>query len=212
MQKASFRESLQPFLEKLEWYKNFLAKIANLKSLKQSEKKDIFESTALQLYVRWECLTEALFIDCLNRDTSQYAEFHDIQLPSHSTRAQCEAFVCGLSFFDSKGFSGLLKTAKQNLTVQYNPFKHLKKEELGIKEDLKKIEEFYFIRNYLAHRSRKSKLTLKRNVYDRYGLKRFVEPGTYLLAKDRTINQPRIMIYREAFFIAADEMGAFLGV
>ena len=211
MQKASFKESLQPFFEKLEWYKDFLAKIANLKSLEQSEKKDIFESTALQLYVRWECLTEALFIDCLNRDTSQYAEFHDIQLPSHSTRAQCEAFVCGLGFFDSKGFSGLLKIAKQNLTVQYNPFKHSKSKIL-IQEDLKKIEEFYFIRNYLAHRSRKSKLTLKRNVYDRYELRRFVEPGSYLLAKDRKTNQPRLMIYREAFFTAADEMGVFLGV
>ena len=170
-----------------------------------SEKKQIHEAFVLKIYVAQEVLVENLFVECLSRDPSKYAEYKGIRLAKRLTKDVCRSLVSGLGYFDFKDTGDLKGKAKKVLAPRYNPFKMIPSDE-G-----KKIDEFCVIRNYLAHYSNSSKQSLMRMYKNKYSLT-FREPGDFFFEFDKQDKQIRFANYTNAFMKAADEMALFLAV
>jgi hypothetical protein len=181
-----------------------------LPKLLPAEKRQIHEAFVLRICATWEILAENVFIECLLHDTSKYKDRTGITLPRKKlTRDICKGLVSGLGYF-SFGDAGKLKgEAKKYLAERCNPFKE-------ISSDITtKINEFYLIRNYIAHRSNAAKQSLKRMYKQPYRM-RFRPPGNFLFDMVKFTEagekgeQIRFANYSEAFEKAADEMAEFI--
>lgn len=169
------------------------------------EKRQIHEAFVLKIYVAWEVLVENIFVDCLSRDPSKYAEQKGLVLPQKLTKSICRGLISGLGYFDFKDTGDLKGKAKKVLVPKYNPFKMIPSDE-G-----KKIDEFCAIRNYLAHYSDSSRQSLARMYKNMYRLS-FREPGDFFFDYDLKKRQIRFANYTNAFLKASDEMAIFLNV
>jgi len=201
-------QTFNSFLKSLFWYKDFLNKIANTKSkiLKPKEKKEIFEGIVVKITAIWEVLAEDLLIDCLTFDTSRYAKTKGTRLTKRPNRSLCQGLITGLGYFNFKNSEDLKATARKFLVDKYNPFKKI------TRPRCKKIDEFYTLRQYIAHRSNTSKQKLLKMYKNRYHLKRFRKPGYFLLSRDKETDQIRFFNYIGIFFEISDDMAVFLKV
>lgn len=237
MKKPSFEDTFRKYFSQMEWYREFLRKMSGVREqrlsrkdkkeiceafvvkiytdskvlerrLSRREKKEIFEAFVIKICAAWEVLIEELFVDCLHCDTSQYAKYTGTRVRKHLRRDECRQLIAGTrGYFDVKSVGDLKGEAKKFLVDQHNPFKQIPR------DDVVKIDQFYVIRNYLAHYSMRSKQTLFR-LYKKapYNLTRFREPGYFLLEYDKITNQVRFLNYINAFFDAADQMAYFPGI
>ena len=210
MKKSSMTATFKRFFDETGLYGLLLAKIAepDFKVIGDSrEKHKLAEALAIKTLTAWEVFIENLLIDCLNRDTSQYASHRDMRIPKHLPRDVCELLLTGVRFLDIKNTGDLKRIAKNTIVPRYNPFKEIKG------RDSSKIDEFYQIRNYLAHRSRSSKHILRGIYQNRHGIGGFTEPGKFLTGFDGTRKPEkvtRMQTYLSAFFNAAETMENYL--
>jgi hypothetical protein len=170
-----------------------------------SEKRQIHEAFVLKMYVAWELLVENVFIECLYRDPSGYARHKMLALPVKLTRDICRGLVSGLGYFDFRNTDDLKGKAKKALVDRFNPFAVLPRDATD------RIDEFYVIRNYLAHYSDSSRQSLAAMYRRKYNLP-FQEPGKFFFEYDTHNKQIRFANYTNAFLKAADEMALFLNV
>jgi hypothetical protein len=196
------------FLKSLLWYKDFLNKIANTKNkiLNQKEKKEILEGVVVKITAIWEVLAEDLLTDCLTFDTTKYAKTKGSTYPKHPKRSLCQGLITGHGYFNFKTTEDLKFKARGILVEKYNPFNKI------TRAMCKKIDEFYTLRQYIAHHSKTSKQKLLKMYKNKYQLKRFSEPGYFLLFRDQKTNQNRFVNYINIFFEISDDMAVFLKV
>ena len=174
-----------------------------------SEKREIHEAFVLKIYVAWEVLGEDVFVECLYRDSSRYAQERTVVLPRRLSRNVCRCLISGLGYFDFRDTGDLKGQARSILVDWHNPFEKVLPNT--------KIDEFYKIRNYVAHRSYRSRQFLLRMYKGRYGLG-FREPGEFLVETTGSgegrawRKQTRFADYTNAFIDVAKEMAVFLGV
>jgi hypothetical protein len=209
IKKASVEVTFDNFFAWMNWYMELLDKIYNAKRVisKSEEKREIFEAFVLKIHATWEIFVEDLLVDCLNKDTTQYAEYMSIRrLRKHLPRNQCKAMVLGMGYLDFRDVSDIKGKANNILVSQHNPFA------LITNPALKKMNEFYCIRNYIAHYSATAKRSLWKIYKNTYKMKRFHEPGHFLMAWDRKMKQIRFDNYIIAFLDSAIEMAEFLGL
>jgi hypothetical protein len=192
----------------MNWDIDLLMKIESARRVVKSvqEKRSIFESFVLSICANWEILVEELLVDCLNKDTTKYSDYTGYKLPKDMSREACKAILIGINYLDFKSVEQLKDMSNKILIPECNPFVKIPT------SNGKKINEFFTIRNYLAHHSYAAKRALL-NVYkSRYNLKTFVEPGVFLLADDKGQKIPRMGVYINNFLHTANAMGKFLGV
>jgi len=226
MQISSLKTEFAIFFTSMNQYTDFLNKIIKttkvivpprekkeiLTKLLITEKKQIHEAFALKICATWEILAENVFIECLLHDTSKYKERQGITLPRRKlTKDICKGLISGLRYFDCGDMSSLKGKAKKFLVDRHNPFK-------SVPPDVtRKINEFYLIRNYIAHRSNAAKQSLKRMYKEPYKMK-FRQPGNFLFDTVEFIEfgergkEIRFANYSKAFEKAADEMAIFLRI
>ncbi len=207
MRKSSLKKTFEDYYWNMGIDIDFLMKIAAAQQVVKStdEKRRVFEAFVFSICTNWDTLVESLLIDCFNKDTSRYSNYTGFKIPKHLTRETCKAIVLGLSYFDFKSIEHLQKSAACILVPQYNPFKIIPK------DNVRMINEFYTIRNYLAHYSDASRRALKK-IYTRYGYKTFRKPGEFLLARDKKANMPRMGVYINNLIDTADIMAEFLNI
>jgi hypothetical protein len=208
MRKASAKETLKNFFQWMTTYRGTLTHVIAIdtKLPSREEKIEIFEAFVPKIYAQWTILAEDLLIDCLNRDSSQYATYFGHRLPKHMARPQCEIMLTGTGYFDFKSTGNLIGLAKQILVSANNPFP-------GIKDSARrKIDGLTNMRNYLAHYSRVSQRSLKKYCASAYGLRTFREPGDFLIAKQKPSGDPSLFGFIDALEQAAAEMADFLHV
>lgn len=208
MRKASVSVTLNRFEHWMDFYIDLLNKSIHRDSPFETklEKCEVIEGFVFKICAQWEVLTEDLMIDCLNKDSSQYAYYMDLRLPKHLPRPQCIAMILGLGYLDFKSVSDIKNKAKNILAKEYNPFNSISK------SDSNKIDEFYRIRNYLAHYSNTSHRSLEKLYKNTYKLNTFRQPGDFLLSVDRNTNKPRMQTYINAFMEASACMSRALGI
>ncbi|MBL7153566.1 MAG: hypothetical protein ISS79_07595 [Phycisphaerae bacterium] len=208
MRKPSVEFIFDRFFGQINWYTNLLVKVTETESLELDalEKREIFEAFVLKIYVAWEVLVEDVVVECLCRDSSQYAEHKTVTLPKKMTRNLCRCLISGLGYFDFRDTGDLKGWATKILADRQNPFKDVLPD--------KKIDEFYIIRNYLAHYSDASKQSLTRMYRRNYDLS-FRGPGDFLLDTVEFVElgergkQTRFADYTNAFTKGAEKMETF---
>lgn len=171
----------------------------------RSEKKHIHEAFVLKIYVAWEVLVENTFVECLRRDPSEYARRKGLVLPRTLSRDVSRGMLSGLGYFDFKDTSDLKGKARRLLAAGHNPFASIPS------ESARKMDEFYVIRNYLAHYSATARQVLARMYADNYGTS-FREPGDFFFEWDTQTRQVRFAGYINALMAAANEMAVFLRI
>ena len=212
MKKASFKKTFHVFHSEADMYGALMQDIVGFSFQGQQStkrKQKLMEAIAIRIHVAWEVFIENLLIDCLNQDTSQYASYQGMNLRKHLSRDTCELLLTGIRFLDIRGVGNLKATAKNIIVEKYNSFGAIDKEDASL------IDEFYVIRNYLAHQSRMSRRRLQTEVYEKgHQISRFIDLGRFLSAssnrrKSDQGQSTRLQIYLGAFVNAADAMEAY---
>ena len=207
MRKSSIDNTFLDFYGNMGIDIDFLMKIAAARQVVKStdEKRRVFEAFVFSICTNWDTLVETLLINCFNKDTSRYRNHTGYNIPKHLPRETCQAIVLGISYFDFKNMAELRKISKYWLVPQYNTFKTIHK------DNTRMIDDFYKIRNYLAHYSDVSRRSLEK-VYIHYGYKTFRRPGEFLLTQDNKEKIPRMGVFINNFQDTADLMAKFLNI
>lgn len=198
MRKADLKKSHEEFDEAVSRYRGFMKKIISAQRVVASvqEKRDIAESVLIRLCANWESFVDQHLVGCVNCDHSKLSEFFGVTIPPNPSWELCHALLFGEKYRDFRSFEDLKGLTKRILPKSGNPFLVIST------AHAKKIDEVYAIRNYLSHYSAKSRRSLF-NVYkSTYKMRRFLEPGQFVLAYDAY----RLWNYFAAFEGASDDM------
>ena len=163
-------------------------------------KISIQASAVLKVVADWEVLVETLMVDCLNRDSSTYSETMGLALPTDLPWGTCRAIIQGLGYFSFGTMDDLVGKSRRTLDAKWNPFVAIPR---GAR---RKLDEFLAFRNYLAHYSSLARLRVDRIYKRTYRLKRFTEPGAFLMARPSRSGKPRYADYFAAFEEAVSAM------
>lgn len=203
--KADLEILFNDFFDQINWYIKLLEKIC--KPLYTSEKSEVYESFVLKICATWETFINDLFTLCLKRDTSEYSKFLGVKLPKRPSVELCKVLITGYRYIN---FQHLFNDAKNILTEIHNPFS---KGALQRTPQRKRIDEFFSIRNYVAHRSSEAKRKLHKIYQDTYHLKRFKQPGRFLLSPMRKGSEEiQFGEFIQVFINTANTMALYLGI
>lgn len=203
--KSDLARLFNNFFDQINWYIKLLEK--SCKPLYVSEKCEVYESFVLKICATWETFINDLFALCLKQDTSEYSKFLGVKLPKRPSVELCAVLISGYRY---NKFQELVDNAKKILTEVYNPFS---KEALRKAPPRKRIDEFFSIRNYVAHRSRAARRKLCRVYQDTYHLERFQEPGRFLLSPvHEGAEEIRFGEFIQVFIITANVMALHLEI
>jgi hypothetical protein len=160
------------------------------------EASEIIEAFTIKTICDWEWYAEKMICECLKTDTSQLSKQLALSLPETISNDECIAYLNGLGYFDLKNGSNLKAIGRKILTDKNNPFQNISS------EAIKHIDDFYSLRNYVAHRSSKSKRTLIKT-YSKYNQNEFIEVGDFLLSRtDETKTSIRFQDFGSSFWLA----------
>lgn len=198
MRKADLAKNHDEFEDDMDWYIEFLIRMLGAKRVvKYDDKLEILESLVIRLCAIWEAFIEGEMIDCLNIDCSKCKEELQLKLPKHLNKDLCEAILVGLGYLDFKSVDNIKSFARRILPEDVNPFKLIRTNPTA-----KRINELYIMRNYLSHYSGKSRRTLQKMYQDSWDIKRFREPGDFLIAR----RGKRLIQYIDALLDASKQM------
>lgn len=198
MRKSDLKGNHKQFDEAVKRYRDFMVKVIDAKRVigSMQEKRDLAESVLLRLCANWESFVDEHIVDCVNVDHTQLKEFLGVRIPAHPSKDLCRGLIFGDGYRDFRSFGDLKGFTKRVLPKKSNPF-------LAIKPvHARRIDEVYRIRNYLSHYSAKGRRALMAMYRDRYKMRRFLEPGQFLLA----YNSRRLWAYFDTFEGASDDM------
>lgn len=198
MRKSDLKKNHSAFDAALARYRVFMDKIINAQSVISTaeEKRDIGESVLLRLCAYWERFVDEHLVDCVNRDHTKLSAYFAVSIPDNPSWNLCHALIIGESYTDFRSFGDLKGLSKKILPDVSNPFLAVTKAHAN------KIDEVYKIRNYLSHYSAASQRALMGVYRTSYDMKRFLEPGQFMLA----YAAERLWSYFEAFEGASSDM------
>lgn len=158
MRKSSFQVTFEHFDSNMAWDSIFLMRIEKARSVVKSadEKRSVFEAYVFSICTNWEILVETLLIDSLNKDTTAYREFTGFEIPKNLSRETCKAIILGTGYVDFRSIGELIRRANNILVSHCNPFRAIPR------PNARKIDEFYKLRNYVAHYSESAKRSLEK--------------------------------------------------
>ena len=193
----------------MDVYRALLRKVRSENSLLSvKERKEVFEAFVPKVLAQWDILVEDLLIDCLNRDSSRYAETFGEGFPKHNSSALCEVMLTGIGYLDFKTFGDAKGKAAKVLVDRLNPLQTV------ATADARRIDQFSTIRNYLAHYSRVSQRAYERMCREEFDMQRVREPCEFLFALvDARRQKTRFeYVFLDAFDRAAMAMAEFVAV
>jgi hypothetical protein len=198
VRKSDLKKNHDPFDAAVLRYRTFAEKIIDAQRVvsNAAEKRDIAESILLRLCANWEQFVDEHLVDCVNCNHRQLSKHFSVTIPENPSWDLCHALIIGADYTDFRSFGDLKGYSKKILPEDGNPF---------LKVSLthsNKIDEVYKIRNYLSHYSANSGRALMKVYSETYRMKRFLEPGQFLLA----YNARRLWAYFDAFAGASDDM------
>jgi hypothetical protein len=202
MRKASFRTNHAEFENWIHWYGAFTLGLIQAKRVVRTKfaKMELLEALVLRVSTRWENLIEADIVASLNHDSSAYAARLGLRLRKHLSRDECEAIVVGHRYLDFRSFGQVKGFARKYLVEELNPFEAI------TPFIARKMDEFFMMRNYLAHYSSYARRTYYNHMREKYNYKRVPEPGAFLLSKRARSEIHRFSEYLLQFLEASSRM------
>lgn len=171
------------------------------------ETEETLEAFSIKLLCDWEWFIERTIINCLIRDTTKLSEHLNLDLPKAIPYDVGFAILNGTTYFDIKNSGNLKKLTKNILAEVNNPFNAVKKDRYN------SIDEFYVIRNYIAHKSEASKRSFKKFLQVKHNINDFIEPGEFLLTQQPNTSNVlfnNFNIHATAFWVSAVDIWEFL--
>lgn len=150
---------------------------------------------------------EKLISYCISKNTKALSEHLSLQLPETISIDESVAILNGTGYFDLRNTQNLIKLSKKILVQKYNPFIYINKNNCKI------IDEFYTIRNYIAHKSKSSARSLMNMYKINYGFNEFHEPGKFFLMYDASSKELKFDYFNSymlVFTLAVLEMWEYL--
>ena len=194
MRKASIVQNHTDFEKNLDVLDKVVAQIvARQIGVDLAESNVLAEGLVLTLAGYWEEVVDEDFVDALNRDTSAYAEHIRIELPKNLSRDVCFGLLVGDRYLDFRNTGEIVGRAKKILVPANNPFEPLS---TTVRNS---IDQFYILRNYLAHRSQRAKRAYRGMLETKFGYQRVVQPGAFLRAKGDSLGKPRLEFFLHRF-------------
>lgn len=168
------------------------------------EAGQVIEAFAIKTLCDWEWYCEKMICECLQLDTSNLSKHLERNLPQKITTDECVAYLNGLGYFDLKSGSNLKSISKKILVESKNPFAKINN------DAIKHIDDYYILRNFIAHKSNKSKKSLM-TIYSKNNQSTFVEVGEFLLSqKSHKETELRIQYFEGSFWLATYNILEFL--
>ncbi|MGZ3837804.1 MAG: hypothetical protein ACXVPE_16300 [Bacteroidia bacterium] len=171
------------------------------------ETEETLEAFSIKLLCDWEWFIERTLINCLIKDTTNLSSHLNIDLPKTITHDVGFAILNGTNYFDIKSTGNLKGLAKNILVRENNPFVEIKKDRCN------SIDDFYIIRNYIAHKSEASKRSFKKLLLSKHNIKDFIEPGKFLLKYEENstnILKNNFNVHACGFWVSALDIWEFL--
>lgn len=199
MRKASFQNNHQEFDDWIWPYSDFIGELVSDRRviLSKGEKRELIEATVHRVCARWDALLEADIITSLNRNSTKYSKELGLNLRKHLTREECKAVLFGHRYINFRNVGDIKSFGRKYLHPKHNPFDAL------TTAKAQAIDDFFVIRNMLAHYSRYARRKYERRLKAKHTFARIPQPGDYLLAADRGGNMIRWTAYVEAFIDAS---------
>lgn len=159
-------------------YNQLTLKVADNPILFDEDERTLIEEAFLVKHIaEWETFLHNIITYCIAIDPSQLAKHLDLELPKKFSFDSATAILHGINYLSITSSSELKKLAKKIITEENNPFEQFTSKWLN------HIDEVYALRNYVAHKSRKSKSNLLKMYANRYSINEFVSPGKFLSGK-----------------------------
>ena len=202
MKTVDFKYYHEEFDSWIVWYGDLMDRLIKAERVVRTklEKEELVEALILRCAVRWELLLTRDIIASLNKDSSYYAKELGLNLRKHFTKDECEVIFLGHRYEDFGSVKSVVSFGKKYLNPKFNPFK-------GITNHQEKmIDEFFIIRNLLAHYSslafRKYYSMIKKN----YNLRRVSEPCRFLMSSNTQSGEYRWSKYLRTFLLTSHSM------
>ena len=200
MRKASIRLNHVQFETKVENLWRFAKRLLRHNGLKTAEQGLCLEGFTLLLASYWEELVNDDFVDALNRDTQQYATEVGLSLPRNLPRDVCFGLLVGHGYLDFRSVNDILQKSRKLIVEVNNPFLHIPM------ASRKPIDNFFKLRNYLAHRSKKASKAYARMLAQEYQYTRTVSPENFLRARYGAQGIRRFFYFLDVFYETSIEM------
>jgi hypothetical protein len=187
MRKANLQRRCGHFLARVDRITDRARRFDQLRRL--TDRRWAYEMLALNAVTAWDDFTEEIFYGALNRDSSALAKTLGLTLPKHLTLPLCEALFTSRGFLAFPNVDELKKAGKKFLGPRH-PF-------AGIPGTTgQTIDRLVATRNLIAHGSRVARSRYHTKVLRAEGVRYFVEPGRFLMAKPSA--RTRLAIYLDA--------------
>ena len=194
MRKASIVQNHRDFETHLDVLDKVAAQIvARQMGTDLTESNVLAEGLVLTLAGYWEEVVDEDFVDALNRDTSVYATRIGVELPKNLSRDICFGLLIGDGYLDFHDTGDIVGKSRKVLVPANNPFDHL------TNTVRKSIDQFYILRNYLAHRSQRSKRAYVATLKKDFQYRQFIRPGVFLRTEGNSLRKPRLEYFLHRF-------------
>ncbi len=171
-----FMKFIIEFHNNLTFYRSILKKeFPKLTSLENEEISLLEESYLIKIAAEWETFTHNIISYCIAMDTNVISKHLELNLPVRMSFDNAYSVLNGLQYKTITSSNELRSLAKKVLADKYNPFIQLDR------TNLNKIDDLYAIRNYIAHKSQRSKERLLTMYRNRYNITDFITPGLFLI-------------------------------
>lgn len=170
------------------------------------EKIIIEEAFLVKHIAEWEIFLQNIFAYCVSQDTSKLNQYFGIKLASRIGFNNAYTILNGVDFLSLTSAEKIRNMGTKILSPAYNPFAGLDKAQL------KSVDELYTIRNYLVHKSRRSREKLEKMYKNAHGKMTFIEPGEFLTETVQlgVISMPRSQHYFGGFLSMSIDIWKFL--
>jgi len=169
---------------------------------RKKEKTILVEALLLRSCAYWEKFLEKEIILLINLNNEKFKMYFELPQKAKLNIALIRAILYGDKYLDFHDIENCKGCFSKILTDNFNPFKGI------TTEQFKKINFSYTIRNYLSHYSDYSKKNLYRAYIDKFKLKKFQEPGVFLLKEKGKYFENLL----HNFVLVSVNMRSFLGV
>lgn len=166
-------------IEKILQYAQEVAEnISLIRKIPQEEKYLILEALVLRVCAYWEKFLETEITLAVNLDATKIIKEMNLPRNTRLNLHLIRAILYSDIFRDFHEVDRAKSFFNKYIIDKYNPFTRI------TKKQKKDINFVYKLRNYLSHYSEFSKRILQQGYKDKYGLRRFIEPGQFLLSNN----------------------------
>lgn len=171
--KKSVKRSAREFAAEIEKVREFIQS-ASFSTSPETFQTYIHDLALVRLYRAFQKLMLEALVGAINNDTSTLSAKTGLTFPKHLTDEVCEYLITGGSYFDFRGYGGLIQVIKDFVPGNHYLLTIVPKHKAG-------IERLSGLRNFAAHESKQA----KQAALAATGMQKMSDSGSWLKRQGR---------------------------